>query len=488
MNLMTPHSSGSAERAAAHRPGAARPGRRRVGLLRNSTFRLALLYMVLFGASVLLLLGFIYWSTAAYMARETDATIQAEIAGLAERYRMTGLAGLTGLIAERTARNPFGSSIYLLTDSDYTPIVGNLEQWPEDARKDGDWLSFNLEHRGPAAGAGGHRARARDFDLQGGFHLLVGRNMHDLDAMQATIVNTLAWGLAITLVLGLVGGTMMTRSMARRIEAINQTSREIMVGDLSRRIPTRGTGDDFDQLAENLNDMLDQIEMLMDGVRQVSDNIAHDLRTPLARLRSQLDMVREERPEPDRYRAIIDQAVEEADSLLSTFNALLRIARIESGSRRAGFTEVDLDALLRDVVELYEPLAEEREQSLVLESGPARPVRGDRDLLFQAFANLLDNAVKHTPAGGGIRVRTAAAEGGGSRVVISDEGPGIPEQAREKVFERFYRLETSRSTPGNGLGLSLVAAVARLHGAGIRLEDNAPGLRVVLTLAGTRSA
>jgi len=267
---------------------------------------------------------------------------------------------------------------------------------------------------------------------------------------------------------------MISRGFLRRIESINDTCREIIYGDLSRRIPMRSADDDFDQLAGNLNNMLDQIEVLMAGVRQVSDNIAHDLRTPLARLRNRLEALREQVTE-DGPRELLDQASAEADGLLATFKALLRIGQIESGSRRAGFMGVDLSSLLQDVTELYEPLADDKGQRIELKLTSGRQIRGDRDLLFQAFANLLDNAIKYTPDNGQIQVELT-----GAQVSFADNGPGIPEEARDKVFQRFYRLETCRSTPGNGLGLSLVAAVGYLHNARIRLADNAPGLRVIM--------
>jgi signal transduction histidine kinase len=432
--------------------------------------------MALFSTSVLLLLGFIYWSTAGYMVRQTDATIQAEVVGLAERYDRTGLAGLSALISERMAREPGSPILYLLADRNFQPLLGNLGHWPEGEIPKTGWLSFRLENERNPAGKG-HPARARLFKLEGGFNLLVGRDVHELERIQQLIASTLAWGLAITLVLGLLGGTMISRGFLRRIESINDTCREIIYGDLSRRIPMRSADDDFDQLAGNLNNMLDQIEALMAGVRQVSDNIAHDLRTPLARLRNRLELLREQVSE-EGPRDLLDQAAAEADGLLATFKALLRIGQIESGSRRAGFTQVDLAALLRDVIELYEPLADEKGQHIELELASGRTIRGDRDLLFQAFANLLDNAIKYTPGNGRIRVGLT-----GARVSVADNGPGIPEEARDKVFQRFFRLETCRTTPGNGLGLSLVAAVANLHNAGIRLEDNAPGLRVIMNFA-----
>ncbi len=445
-------------------------------LFHSSTFRLAVLYMALFSTSVLLLLGFIYWSTAGYMVRQTDATIEAEVVGLAERYDRTGLPGLTALISERMAREPGSPILYLLADRNFQPLLGNLDHWPKGNEPKTGWLSFRLEDDRHPAGKG-HPARARLFNLEGGFLLLVGRDVNELEKIQQLIASTLVWGLAITVVLALLGGTMISRRFLRRIESINDTCRDIIYGDLSRRIPVRSADDDFDQLAGNLNNMLDQIEALMAGVRQVSDNIAHDLRTPLARLRNRLEALREQVTE-EGPRELLDQAAAEADGLLATFKALLRIGQIESGSRRAGFTEIDLAALLQDVTELYEPLADEKGQHIELELAASEPIRGDRDLLFQAFANLLDNAIKYTPENGRIRIELT-----GTQVSVADNGPGIPEEARDKVFQRFYRLEQCRTTPGNGLGLSLVAAVSNLHNARIRLEDNEPGVRVILNFS-----
>jgi signal transduction histidine kinase len=447
-------------------------------LLHSSTFRLALIYMGLFGASVLLLLGFIYWSTAAYLTQQTDQTIEAEIADLAERYRTMGLAGLTTLISARLSRKPAGSAIYLLVDKGLDPLLGNLDRWPRGVQIKDGWMDFRLEDPG-ADNADVHPARARVFRIEGGFLLLVGRDIHDLELTKQRIIITLAWGLAITLVLGGLGGAMMSRTTVRRIESINQASREIISGDLTRRIPTRDTGDDFDVLADNLNAMLDRIGSLMEDVRRVSDNIAHDLRTPLARLRNRLEELHLQMSGSGVNSEGIEQAVAEADRLLGTFNALLRIARIESQHGVESFTAIAMGDLVRDVAELYEPLMEEKNQALAMQLPGEVTMSGDRDLLFQAIANLLDNATKYTPAGGSIRIDLARLNGKG-RLVIADSGPGIPEAAREKVFQRFFRLEQSRTTPGNGLGMSLVAAVMTLQQMSIRLEDNRPGLRVVI--------
>ena len=304
--------------------------------------------------------------------------------------------------------------------------------------------------------------------------------MRELEATRRLITNALAWGLAITVALALGVGLLMSAGVMRRIEAINQTSREIMEGDLSRRMPRDGTDDDFDQLAANLNRMLERIEGLMTAVRQVSDNIAHDLRTPLTRLRTRLELARTD--DPQQGQGAVAQAIEDAEELLGTFNALLRIARIESGSRRSAFAELDLAQLLDDVGELYEPLAAEKGQRLTVEANGAAPIRGDRDLLFQALANLVDNAIKYTPEGGRIALSVKDRDGR-TEVAVADTGPGIPAALREKVFQRFFRVDSSRSAPGSGLGLSLVRAVADLHDAGVALSDNSPGLRAVLSFA-----
>lgn len=443
-------------------------------LLRSSTFRLAVLYMALFGASVAVLLTFIYWSTAGYMALQTDDTIEAEVTGLAERYRLSGLDGLIRSIDERVSRKPNGDAVYLLTDDQLTPLIGNLDRWPQVSRDSDGWLNFNLE-QATSEGEVTHRARARPFTLRGGYHLLVGRDMQELDATRSLIVRAIAWGLAITVMMALAGGVMLSRRTMRRLEAINETSRRIMHGDLSRRIPTRSTDDDFDQLADNLNGMLDTIEELMEDVRRVTDNVAHDLRTPLTRLRNRLENLKSD---SDVDKSSVEAALADADGLLDTFNALLRIASIESGRRRAAFKSIPLDDVVRDVTELYEPLAEQKQQKLEVSVSDDVRIQGDRDLLFQAFANLLDNAIKYTPQGGSIRV-TLEDGASGPRIRIIDSGPGIPEQSRDQVFKRFFRLEESRHTPGNGLGLSLVEAVARLHNASIKLGGE-PGLDVSL--------
>jgi signal transduction histidine kinase len=448
-------------------------------LLHTTTFRLVLAYMVLFASSVLLLLAFIYWSTVAYMSNQTDATIMAEITGLEEQYQERGLTGLAVTIAERVKRDPNGSSVYLFTSPNLTPLAGNLSAWPEVAPAANGWLDFEFED--PRANGRMFQARARAYLLQGGMHLLVGRDTRELKATQQLITRALLWGFAITLALALLGGAIMSRGMLRRLELINQTSRNIMAGDLTQRIPTRGTGDEIDQLADSLNAMLDEIERLMDGIRHVSDNIAHDLRTPLTRLRNRLEHLQVELGDGNPHREQVELGIIDADRLLATFSALLRIARIEAGSHKTNFKSVDIATLAHDAAELYEALAESRKLQFSTRIERAVYLNVDRDLLFQALINLLDNAVKYTPDGGEVSLELKR-DGPVVDIVVSDTGPGIAEEERDKVVQRFYRLESSRSTPGSGLGLSLVMAVARLHHAELIFADNQPGLKVTLRL------
>ncbi len=452
-------------------------------LFKSSTFRLALIYMALFSLSVLLLLGFIYWSTAGYMVRQTKATIEAEITGLAERYDLSGLPGLSKVINERLSYQKTKSSLYLLTDPQFKPIIGNLKNWPAVQPSAEGWMSFEID-RGGTDDTEKHQSLARTFRLRGDFHLLVGRDTHDLAEIQALIQEALFWGLLITIAMALAGGVMMSRTMMHKIEVINATCHQIMAGDLARRIPRTGGDDDFDRLVDTLNQMLEQIEELMQGVKQVTNNIAHDLRTPLTRLRRRLDMLRENNNSTEQNDELLDQAIGEADRLLTTFKALLRISEVESGSRRTSFKNVDMTALLGDVIELYAPLSEEKGQTFMTEITPSIPIHGDRDLLFQAFANLLDNAIKYTPTPGSIKLLMHDQDDQ-LKVTLCDTGPGIPPASREKVFERFFRLETSRSSPGNGLGLSLVDAIVSLHHGRIELTDNHPGLSLDISLPRT---
>jgi len=367
-------------------------------------------------------------------------------------------------------------SVYLLADSELAPMAGNINRWPQEVEPNqAGWLEFRLT--GAPGGPDPIRARVFRLGPNGDLHLLIGRNIGSQQSFQRVIGTAMVWGLVISIGLAIFGGIVMSRSIARRLERINATAREVMAGDLDRRVPARGANDEFDHLADNLNAMLDQIQYLMESIRQVSDNIAHDLRTPLTRLRWRLErLAAGDDPDDD----LLDQAIRDADGLLNTFHALLRIAEVESGSRKR-FTDLDLAALVEDVGELYEPVAASHEQTLTVAADGPVHAYGDRDLLFQALTNLVDNAVKYTPAGGTV---TVAAHRGpeGPELTVADSGPGVPASQREDVLQRFVRLETNRASPGSGLGLSLVAAVARLHDGQVHLEDNQPGVRARLVL------
>ncbi len=453
-------------------------------LLRTTTFRIAILYLALFGLSVLALLGFVYWATAGFMARQTDETIRAEITGLAEQYRRDGLVRLTAVVLERSRNQR--QSLYLLADPEQAPIVGNLDGWPAAETDANGWIDFTY-NRPMGETSEVRAARARHFRLHGGFHLLVGRDVSERRELDGLLRTAIAWALALTIGLGLIGGVLISRNMLRRIEAINRISRDIMAGDLSRRLPVRGSADELDRLAESLNAMLDQIEGLMTGMREVTDNIAHDLRSPLTRLRSRLELSLLQPGSAEGYRAVIEETIEEAERLLGTFNALLSIARAEAGAQREAPAELDLGALTRDAAELYAPVAEDARIDLAVAAEEGLTVRGNRHLLSQALTNLIDNAIKYTPPGGRVAV-SAGRVAGAVELVVADTGPGIPEADRGRVLDRFVRLEASRHTPGSGLGLSLVRAVALYHHASLSLEDNAPGLRVRLRFEPTRLA
>jgi len=456
-------------------------------LLRTNAFRLAALYLALFATSVSALLAFIYFSTADFVERQTEATVDAEITGLREQYNEHLLEGLKKIIVERSVGDRRSDEpLYLLADESYQPIVGNLTNWPEATTLKPGWISFPVEVRRRNGSSEVHQALGETIELPDDHaHLLVGRDISNANLFRTSILETLAWASLLTIMLGVLGGLFMTRNMLRRVDAVNRTSEHIIHGDMSQRVPLTGSGDEFDQLATNLNAMLDQIERLMAGMRQVTDNIAHDLRTPLARLRARLEVTLLEKPDAQRYGEALRQTISEADTLLGTFNALLSIAEAEAGSRREALSVVRLDEIAHSVAELYEPVADEKGLTLAALIDEGLLVRGDRHLLSQAIANLLDNALKYTPSGS--VSLTVRAEGGWARVEVADTGPGVPADQREAVFDRFVRLEGSRSTPGNGLGLSLVRAVARMHGGSVRLEENhpgadSPGLRVILTL------
>lgn len=445
-------------------------------------------YLGVFSGSAFLVLASIYWNTAGFMARQTDETLNAEIAGLAEQYRQRKINGLVQIVINRSQTRT--GSIYLLTTPTRQPLAGNLSSWPAAETGPEGWMNFKYEAQTPE-GIEVHDARGRHFVLSGGFHLLVGRDVQDRLQIENRIVSSLVWGLLLTAIVGLVGAIIISRNMVARIDAVNKTSRDIMGGDLSRRVPVRGTGDEMDQLSENLNAMLDKIERLMVGMREVTDNIAHDLRSPLNRIRSRVEVTLMKENDGDLYKDALQETISESDELLSTFNALLAIARAEAGAARETMAPLAISDVVRDTAELYEPVAEEKGQTFDIDVDDLPHIWGNREMIAQAVANLIDNAIKYTPENGNVSVSLkpglkGALEGRDSlRLTIRDSGLGIPSADRDRVRNRFVRLERSRSKPGSGLGLSLVSAVAQLHDARLTFSDNEPdkplkGLRVTL--------
>ena len=439
--------------------------------LRSSTLRLAFLYIALFAVAILGLFGYVYRSTVASVNQIADREIGIERLLLTETYERAGAAGVAATIARRIADRRFDGWMFVLADRSFASLAGNLPTWPATADAEGGALEF--------AAPDGARLRAVYWRLADGNRLLVGRKIDDLDGFVRPIAVAVAWAIGLLVLLAVAAGLSTSRRSVSRIEAINTTSRRIMQEGLGQRIPRRGTGDEWDELADNLNSMLDRIEELVEANRQVSDNVAHDLRTPLTRMRGRLELASGRTLEPAQYQALIGDTIAELDGILRTFSSLLRISQIEAHHRNAGFRTIDLGGLVRAVVELFDAAAEERRLRLEFSGGDGVEVFGDRDLLFEAVANLIDNAIKHGGGGGRIEVAVAAAAEG-PVVAVADRGPGIPLEERKQVLKRFYRLERSRSAPGNGLGLSLVAAVAGLHGARIEIADNLPGLRIAL--------
>ncbi len=446
-------------------------------LIRTSWFRMAAAYALLSLLSVGVLFGLLYWNTAIFVAQQTEETIEAELTGLAEHYRQAGLAGLTDVIRERAQGQRL--SLYLLTDPARRRIAGNLNAWPVQSLP-GDWVDF--DYRRPVGDRMvEHRAHGRHLVLPGGFNLLVGYDVQDQVRLEHRMRTSMVWIGALALLLALGAGLMMARHWLRSVDNVNKTAGEIMQGDMSRRVPVRGTDDELDRLARNLNAMLDRIEALMTGLRQVTDNIAHDLRSPLNRLRSRLEVTLMADPEKTVYREALGDTMREVDDLLKTFNALLLIGEAEAGLEKSSLEHVDLSQRLADVAELYEPAAEAEGLDLKIEIADGLFVRGNPSLISQACVNLLDNALKYAPSGGTVSIKAGLGEKGAPWVVVADTGPGIPEADRQRVLDRFVRLEGSRSTPGSGLGLALVSAVAKLHGARLELDDNKPGLIVRLS-------
>lgn len=458
-------------------------------LFRTTTFKLTLVYLTVFALFAAFLLGYFALNTRRLITEQITDTVNAEITGLSEQYRLGGIRRLV-LVVDARARRP-GSSLYLVTTFTGEALAGNVTALAPGILDNPGWTETVYRRLDETEGGDhhDHEALVRVFQLSGGFRLLVGRDLEERERLYHIVLGAGRWSIAIVIVLGLAGGLFVTRRVLRRVDAMTETTRTIMGGDLGGRLPVAGTGDELDRLAGNLNVMLERIETLMHGLKEVSDNIAHDLKTPLTRLRNRCEQALRTSGNDAEYRAALEATIDESDNLIATFNALLMIARAESGQARDDMKQFDAAEIAHDICELYEPLAEEKGIALKVEADTAAPVSGNRELVSQALANLVDNAIKYAQpreqsVNGATPEIVVRALNDGDRILltVADRGPGIPEGDRARAVERFVRLEQSRSQPGSGLGLSLAAAVARLHGGELTLEDNHPGLKSIIAL------
>jgi signal transduction histidine kinase len=446
--------------------------------LTSSTFKLALIAIGIFGVIVSAIFSYVYLSTSSYVRSRSDRAIMSEYLSLHGAYERSGRDGLIALIQQRIADKGFADNVYILVDPSLAVLGGNLKAWPSAVTTARGWTEFRAPEPLPNA-TNRTLLRAMLETFPSGDRLLVGRDISDLDSFTEQIKTAVISGVALIFVIAGVTVFLVTRRTVGRIESINATSRAIMLSGLDKRIPLRGTNDEWDRVAENLNLMLDRIETLMGEVKQVSDNVAHDLRTPLTRMRGRLEKAYHGQRVGENDQSLIGDTIADLDAVLRIFASLTRIAQIETQARKGAFRTVNLAEIASEVVELYDAAAEQDGTRLTVVGNREVLVTGDRDLIFDAIANLVDNAIKHGRAGGQVVVANENMDGR-SVISIADDGPGIPADEHEHVFKRFYRLEHGRYTPGNGLGLSLVAAIARLHGARIEMLDNSPGLKLKL--------
>jgi signal transduction histidine kinase len=466
-------------------------------LIRTTAFRLTLVYLFLFALFAASLLGYFAWNTRRLITEQIATTVNAETGELSDIFGRRGLQGLVFNIENRALRP--GANLYLVTAPNGQAIAGNVGSLAPGVMATAGW-SETAYRRLDEQDSADHRALVHVSELSGGFRLLIGRDLEERRRLFGIVAKAAQWSILIVVVLGLGGGIFVARRVLRRIDAMTGTTQRIMAGDLSGRLPVGRSGDELDRLAENLNAMLERIEALMMGLKEVSDNIAHDLKTPLTRLRNRAEEALARSGSEAEYRTALERTIEESDGLIRTFNALLMIARAESGQARGNMDDFDAADVASGIYELYEPLADDDGMTLRVKTAPTR-LHGNRELISQALANLVENAIKYgkplpaaQPLGadavtGGKEVLIEARREGDSVLLsVTDHGPGIPQADRKHAVERFVRLEASRTQPGSGLGLSLASAVATLHGGELRLGDAYPGLTATLVipaLAGT---
>ena len=437
--------------------------------LRSASFRFALLFAGVYSAATVLFAVILWFATAGSLDRQTDAALRTDAFGLSERWREAGPGAVVEAISERLAADVENHAIYLMTDEAGRRIAGNLDRWPAGVPTEFGWSATGVAREGMQV-----EARLYTISLDQ-YRVLIGRDVDEKQRLRDTLAEGIAWSAMAAAVIALLGAAVLRRALEHRLRPAAQTASAIAAGDLSRRVPASGRDDEFDRLGESMNAMLDRIDRLMEGIRGVSDSIAHDLRTPIARARAKLEEALAETDDAEALRAAMEQGITDLDNISRVFEALLRIAEAEAGARRAAFAPLDLVPVLNDVTEFYGVVAESREQTITLDLPEKLELVGDRDLLAQAVGNLLDNALKYTPPGGSVRLSAHHVARDGVEVSVADTGPGLPPEERARAGERFFRADASRATPGSGLGLSLVLAVAHLHGGELVLDDAEPG-------------
>lgn len=436
--------------------------------------------MLIFSISVAVLMIFIGVATTDEMQNQVKYTVNIQLADLGRKFVIDGPAETRDAINHLIAKDIDGMSLYMLKDPNGEIITGNLRRWPDMTEPSrGGWFNFNLT-RDIMDVRKASEAIATSTTLPGGYGLLVGYNLGNLNRLRYTIDRVMMVSVGLTIALAAIGGAILTLMISRRLEVVNQACRNVMAGDLKQQARVTGSGDEFDHLAENFNAMLDKIRELIDGVRDISSNVAHDLRTPLNRLRHRLEKLDDEE-QPRATRRQIRLAIAEVDSLVATFNAILRISQAEMGAGIENFRIFPISAMVEDVAELYDAVAEGKNVKLKTSIRGKLEYNGDRHLLAQMLANVVDNAIKYSPDGGMVEL-ALNRNSDGIILIIKDNGPGIPQEFRERVTEKFFRMENSRSAPGNGLGLSLAQAVVKLHGGDMHFSDNNPGLVVEISL------
>lgn len=467
-------------------------------IMKTTAARLTALYLVLFAACALALVFYMTSLSSRMLIAQTRGTIAEEVGGLAAAYRRGGLPHLVRVVEQR-ARQP-GANLYLITDPNGRILTGNVESLQPGILENTGWTErpFTYRRFGERSGVGTflsdeeaevqstppqHSALAMVVKLPNQMLVLVGRDLVEPQRFRDVVQRSMAVALAMMGIGGFLIWFFVGRRALRRIDRLSEASRNIMGGDLNGRLPVSGSGDEFDRLSENLNTMLGRIARLNEGLKQVSDNIAHDLKTPLTRLRNRAESALTGKRSTREYREALEATIAESDQLIRTFNAILMISRLEAGKSTEPTTEVKLAETVRDVVELYEPLAEENGVALTASVDEEPVIPGNRELIGQALSNIVDNAIKYSANAAEKPQVTVTLTADETAVTMSvrDNGPGVPEADRERATERFVRLEESRNMPGAGLGLSLAKAVMTFHRGVLQLRDGGPGLEVSMT-------